>query len=388
MSFVLPGHPLHIKCLVLGSAGCGKTSILRRVFYNTFDPLRASTVGSDWYTKRIDNPYYFQLESPTTESTTAISSRQSQRRPSKKQDSERKSRRSLEPILEEDKKDAKKKREKHRQSLTQSIKEEPETTNQTVKPDHHQTSPRRRERKSKVAASSSNGLTYEDIPNEIRMIPQLIVQMWDTAGLEKNVSANKAHGLTANFGDNFFRHSQVAILVYDATSSRSFTQLIQWYSDLLERVHKIHDSSSSSSSIDPYSPVQQHFPVLIVANKLDQLQKERSLQHSKPTVTQRDVIGLHHQFKGNDSRYEYTVSTTASQHSVDKRRRKRGESPTKTLSYSLEGASWTSDHSYLDSIITAEDGSFPGKSVCVSYCMVLLCFFYDAVLFIYCFCIV
>ena len=348
MSTVLPAQPLHIKCIVLGSSGCGKTSILRRVFYNTFDPFRASTVGSDWYTKRIDNPYYFQVQ------TMSSASNDLQECPPL-------------PTQNHQRKSSRKKRDKQKRlaSLTQSTLEGLETSVTKTQKSVNPLSPNRRHRRNKgMASSSSNSqqLTYEDIPQEIRWIPQLVVQMWDTAGLEKNVSANKTHGLTANFGDNFFKHSHVAILVYDATSSRSFTQLIQWHSDLLERIQRIHETTPNTTN-----PYQQqtlaisNFPVLIVANKLDQLQKERSLHYSKPTVPQRDVIGLKGHFKGDDSRYEYTVSTTVSQSTtLEKRRRRNDKSPTKTLSYSLEGASWTSDHSYLDSIITAEDGSFPG----------------------------
>ena len=67
---------LRLKCLVLGSAGAGKTSILRRYNYGTFEGQRAgqqqsddaltrsgkrnptSTLGADYYVKKVDNPVF------------------------------------------------------------------------------------------------------------------------------------------------------------------------------------------------------------------------------------------------------------------------------------------------------------------------------------------
>jgi small GTP-binding protein len=42
-----------VKCVVLGAADAGKTSLLRRYFRDTFAPTRVPTVGSDFYTKRV-----------------------------------------------------------------------------------------------------------------------------------------------------------------------------------------------------------------------------------------------------------------------------------------------------------------------------------------------
>ena len=57
-----------IKCLVLGAASAGKTSLLRRFFYKTFDEgTRVPTLGSDWYTTRVKFPNTENGATSTTE---------------------------------------------------------------------------------------------------------------------------------------------------------------------------------------------------------------------------------------------------------------------------------------------------------------------------------
>eukprot|EP00977_Amphora_coffeiformis_P010288 scaffold2385_cov178-Amphora_coffeaeformis.AAC.5 len=47
-------HRMQLKCLVLGAAGAGKTSILRRYFYHTFEAgTRVPTRGSDFYVGKL-----------------------------------------------------------------------------------------------------------------------------------------------------------------------------------------------------------------------------------------------------------------------------------------------------------------------------------------------
>ncbi|GAX24187.1 hypothetical protein FisN_4Lh276 [Fistulifera solaris] len=52
-SSVSSQKPVRLKCLVLGSAGAGKTSLLRRYFQQRFDAERTPTVGADFYTRRV-----------------------------------------------------------------------------------------------------------------------------------------------------------------------------------------------------------------------------------------------------------------------------------------------------------------------------------------------
>ena len=47
-----------LRCLLLGSAGAGKTSLLRRYFHGTFNRRRNSTMGADFYSKKVSNPFF------------------------------------------------------------------------------------------------------------------------------------------------------------------------------------------------------------------------------------------------------------------------------------------------------------------------------------------
>ena len=55
---------IRLKCIVLGAAGAGKTSILRRYFSDTFHTNRIGyanripTSGADYYTGRVRNPLW------------------------------------------------------------------------------------------------------------------------------------------------------------------------------------------------------------------------------------------------------------------------------------------------------------------------------------------
>lgn len=230
-----------LKCLVLGAAAAGKTSLLRRYFYKTFQTDRVPTVGSDWYTMRVPNPL--------TEDQTDIS---------------------------------------------------------------------------------------------------VSLQMWDTPGRER-FDASRQRQQTESLGDSFLKHADAILLVYDATSSTSFKQLLKWYADLLEFRKK------------------KHVPILVVANKLDLLvaeQQQRSPnQHQR--VGQRDVLGLQGQFTGHDFRYEYQVSrieeTSSNTHKKDKRM--------EISSYLADRENWTEDGSYLSSLVTSEDRSNPDRDMVVLWCM-------------------
>ena len=85
------------------------------------------------------------------------------------------------------------------------------------------------------------------VAKEPEICKQIALQMWDTAGKERFSSAESTKGLlTSRLGDSFFSHADAAILIYDATSSKSFLQLIKWYSELLDRVKKVNLKEKTS----------------------------------------------------------------------------------------------------------------------------------------------
>ena len=214
--------------------------------------------------------------------------------------------------------------------------------------------------------------------------PSVALQMWDTAGKERLVS--ESTGLTSRHGDAFFRHANVAILIYDATSSRSFLQLIKWYSELLERIARVQ-CMDRNTEFDVETRrkmmrlLKRKFPVLVVATKLDMLlAEEASRLANKKTVPQRSVIGLN-TFTGINTYYEYgdvnsgkfrygshadLKSIDEMDDNVDAITSNDGEK--KALSYGLEGHSWAMDKSYMNYIRIAEDECFPDRNMVLRWC--------------------
>lgn len=239
-----------VKCIVLGAAGAGKTSILRRYFNNTFSSDRVPTQGSDFYTGRVKTP-------------------------------------SLQSLNDEDEK----------------------------KDD------------------------YADVS----------LQVWDTAGRERFVAGRKAK-YTAALSDEFFRYADAAMLVYDANSSTSFTQLLKWHADLMRRMKELQI---------------EKMPILIVANKMDVLKREFEPQQRRTTVPQRDVMGLHSNFRGKDMPYEYRASppSISKEDSTDNGRR------VEISTYMATGDTWTTDAMYVDSVLNTEDISHPDRDMVLLWCM-------------------
>jgi len=115
--------------------------------------------------------------------------------------------------------------------------------------------------------------------------PMVRIQLWDTAGLEQHVNFwtadNSFTNITsspqesATLGKLFFRGIHGAILVYDATSHKSFSAMIHW--------HKIFIENTNDES--------NKVPVIVVANKMDQLKYELVKPFLK-MVPQRNVLGI------------------------------------------------------------------------------------------------
>lgn len=237
-----------VKCIVLGAAGAGKTSILRRYFNDTFSSHRVPTQGSDFYTGRVKTPQHH--------------------------------------VEDEKKAD-----------------------------------------------------DYTDVS----------LQVWDTAGRERFVAGRKTK-YTAALSDEFFRHANACMLVYDATSSTSFTQLLKWHADLMRRMKELQI---------------ERMPILIVANKMDILKREFEPQQRRTTVPQRKVMGLPENFTGKDMPYEYRASppSNTKEESTDNGRR------VEISTYMTTGDTWTNDQVYITSVLNTEDISHPDRDMVLLWCM-------------------
>ncbi len=398
--------PIRTKVIVLGSSGAGKTSFIRRYFHKTFHDERRSTKCADYYSTIMPNPLAIaETETETGQNQNAISSEitvTSKKSIKKKKNiattivseevdhiaDETESRRSCKST--KSKKHKKKKHKKKKCSTESKI----ENVSELSKADN-------------VTGPLKNQLETNILTNKY-----VALQMWDTAGKERLLT--ESAGLTSRLGDSFFRHANVALLIYDATSSRSFLQLIKWYSELLERIsrvqtdqgygyeneaayepssdkyakangrlHTISPASNGSPDLNRRS-MKRRFPVLVIASKLDKLKEEQSKSGKRRTVPQREVMGFKSGFKGMDYHYEYTVfngtdiqqrgnddeghsnlksSTTSSTDNVAKKSSER-----MSLSYSLEGGSWAKDKAYMDYVRMAEDACFPDREMVKRWC--------------------
>lgn len=198
------------------------------------------------------------------------------------------------------------------------------------------------------------------------------VQMWDTPGKENFALTRQGHvQYSASLSDSFFQHADAIMLVYDMTSSTSFTRLLKWYGDLMELFTKT-----------------KPLPILIVANKLDLFQADKpGARHPPRPVSQRDVLGLNGTYYGKNYQYEYQVcpqvdddTKTANHASVNnvvavtKTRDKPGKARSskrrmEISSYLVNRDNWTTDGSYLESLLHSEDGSHPDREMVLLWCM-------------------
>jgi Ras-related protein Rab-21 len=104
-------------------------------------------------------------------------------------------------------------------------------------------------------------LTKRIYMNECR----IVLQIWDTAGQERFRS----------MAPMYYRGANVAILVYDITSEKSFQDISSWAEEL----------QRNTADIDIY----------VVGSKLDLAQKHRQVTREQAQAYVRDTLGLTHQ---------------------------------------------------------------------------------------------
>ena len=320
------------------SLRAGKTSILRRYFTNSFEYGRRSTLGADFYSKRLNNPVYGTQNAATTTATAtstngSAASLRSARSGSSDSYSGGGGGGGGGGILDSS--------SVHSNNNNNSKVETTASQRSLVS------------RKSEQHTSKNKTVEWDESLTEE---PYINLQMWDTAGRERFVAETKT-GISSTLGDAFFQHADAAILVYDATSSRSFTQLLRWYTELMERMK---------------SNTQTRFPVIVVANKLDVIRRDDTKPIRRRIVPQRNVLDLGNGFRGKDHRYEYTVSSSPppppSSSSLTNERVHGNRSKESSLSYGLTDTTWTTDNSYLNSVIKSEDVSFPDRDMVILWC--------------------
>jgi len=375
-----------IKCLVLGASNAGKTSIIRRYFYKRFDVgTRVPTLGADWHTTatRIKVPV------PTTTTTTATTTTASESAGAATATPE-------DSALQQQENDA--------------------GNNQHVSDDGTIILPGQEE-----GEEIGINLQVWDTPGRERLDPK---KMKHPHHHQQHHAGGESGGATSAADSDspvvsFLRRADAVMLVYDMTSSTSFKQLLKWYADITallgddeglspppclvvankldmfvagqqqreeevvsmrrQRQERLQRQQQQAQQQQQQQQQQQYQrqtqPMRGVTFAMTQRQKQKQQQQQR---TRRDVLGLGGSFRGNDYQYEYKVSKVADEKkgnrsavgSTSNRARRNRHHPDDNeamefSSYLADRENWTTDDSYLTSLIITENESNPdrGKSV-------------------------
>jgi len=215
------------------------------------------------------------------------------------------------------------------------------------------------------------------------------IQAWDTPGRERFENPYGKTRYTASFSDGFLSDLDAVCLVYDVSSSTSFTHVLNWYYELIERIRRMKANHQRT----------RHLPIVIVGNKIDIFQDRNTrqkelLNRKKEVVQQRNVLGLTENWRGRDYRYEYSANAPALTSTPTK-----PSSSSNRINDAIDGAAndvgekenrlelltyiGTNTNyleailnnemyrgSYLDSLLSSEDNSHPDKDMVQLWCMV------------------
>jgi len=288
------GVQMKLKFLILGGSRAGKTSLLRRYFNNSFEPQRRTpTLGSDFYSKKIevdDEDLFDQTHRQEQE-------KEKQKEQEQRQDGE----------IEEGKSTA-------TNTTTNdnfnngNIYQIEGTISDNVNGGHdggdkHPHRPPRHP----SASDETNGNTSNrrTTTTTTKRHPVSIV-CWDTPGRENVVIEKKGNKTryTAVFSDRFFQNVHACLLVYDVTSTTSFTHVLRWHAELLERTRRMQANGERDKPL----------PIIIVGNKIDLMESQAEGERPRQaSVQQRDVLGLVNKtYRGRDYHYEYSTNPATS----------------------------------------------------------------------------
>jgi len=338
-----PHQAMRLKCLVLGSANAGKTCLLRRYVHGKFEDdievnksttkriarSTTSTLGADYYVKKIDNGSVFlQLW-----------------------DTAGKERLKPQKIPNEyDKKS------NYYQFLSISIKDS--NTKNSNNYEHRY---------------NNWGSAVKDGSNE-QTQPQL-QNMHSEHHSEHN--PQQQHGLHRRHRNNtdtnkpladaLFRNIHCCMLVYDATSSTSFLHLMQWHSEWIQKLKQWEkedierDQRKDAPDMPSQKKRRRKVPFIVVASKIDLLREEKV----SPRLQQddhhkyRSVMGFRDgDYRGKGYAYEYAVEDYSTDESDQEHQQPQDLSlgrGHKRLTYSLKETTWSNDASYLKSLQLTED---------------------------------
>ncbi len=147
-------------------------------------------------------------------------------------------------------------------------------------------------------------------------------------------------------------------------SSVSFLHLMQLHSEWVQRLNRweredeeIKSNSSTAQIHTPGRRRRKHIPFIVVANKIDLLEKSELLRSSSVRPERRSVMGFPEgqSYKGKDFVYEFAVENAQPLPKHSSSPSKRRSNNNDRLTYSLKETSWSNDRIYLRALQLTED---------------------------------
>ena len=133
---------------------------------------------------------------------------------------------------------------------------------------------------------------------------------------------------------------------------------MQLHSEWVQRLNRWEIEDGPTQIHATGSRRRKHIPFIVVANKIDLLEKSELLRSSGIRPQRRSVMGFKcgESYKGKDFVYEFAVENTNEQLLDDRSSfLKRRSSNNNRLTYSLKETSWSNDRIYLRALQLTED---------------------------------
>ncbi|EJK65918.1 hypothetical protein THAOC_13185 [Thalassiosira oceanica] len=335
---------LRLKVIVLGSAGAGKTCLLRRYIHGTFEgtgsPYKTgkkrtttSTLGADYYVKKVANP--LKQRSNSVASSAVKSDAQILVQLWDTAGKER-----LKPQSHPSQYDAK-------SSFFQFL---------SIKP-------------SKRNLLNNKWHRYNNWGN---LDDYNLISSLDDDVDEQDLGPNHlGPSLDEPFrshsrGDALFRHIDACMFVYDATSSMSFLHLMQWHSEWMAKIK--HWEEEACKGRNDSHKQRRNIPFIVVATKIDLLEQQNMRPRNRNA---RSIMGFD-RYAGQDHLYEYAAEATKDdiQCTLEESSCRISDNPNHVgrLTYSLNETLWSRDAAYLDTLARIDDDLPANRQMIMVWC--------------------
>ena len=330
---------LRLKVIVLGSAGAGKTCLLRRYTHGTFEgagsPYKAggkrrtttSTLGADYYVKRVTIPL---KQSNNSAASSAV-----------KSDAQ---------ILVQLWDTAGKERLKPQSQPSQSQDAKSSFFQYlSIKPSKRNLLNNKWHRYNNWGLNECNPISSRNDNADKQDRPVVLGPNLDQPF--RNHSR----------GDALFRHVDACMLVYDATSSMSFLHLMQWHSEWMAKI-KHWEEEACNGRNDSHK--RRNIPFIVVATKIDLLEQQEMNTRNRNA---RSIMGFD-QYVGQDQLYEYAAEATKAAPRGSSCQKSDNPNHVGRLTYSLKETLWSRDAAYLDTLARIDDDLSANRQMIMVWC--------------------